>query len=184
MTIFNLFKELKAELVGDYIYIGSRNVFFPISEKDIEKAEHLLGFPFPSQLRQFYKTIGAGALDTPYNSSQEYEAPSLTNYILPPFVVANFTKGILTWEGQHTHWMAEDVYEDLEPGDLPFFEIGDSSRFLVMKPHSENPNAVWTDGIPLKIEDSFERFIWRLYYESPWFYDDIIEDYIAAHKQS
>ena len=65
-----------------------------------------------------------------------------------------------------------------EPGDLPFFEIGDSCRFLLMKLYSNNPNAIWTFG-NIKIEDSFERFIWRLYYESPWFYDDIIEAHYA-----
>ena len=52
-----------------------------------------------------------------------------------------------------------------------------------MKLNSDNPNAVWTDGYsPIKIEDSFEKFIWRLYYESPWFYDDFIEAYYAQKQ--
>ena len=39
-----------------------------------------------------------------------------------------------------------------------------------------NPNGL-RSGDRARIEDSFEKFIWRLYYESPSFYDDIIEDY-------
>ena len=41
-----------------------------------------------------------------------------------------------------------------------------------MKLNSENPNAVW--DWDTKIEDSFERFIWRLYYEDPGYYGEII----------
>ena len=59
--------------------------------------------------------------------------------------------------------------ELLQPGDLPFFEIADSSSFMVMKLRSDNPNAVWSD-CGVKIEDSFEKFIWRLFYEDPGFY--------------
>ena len=62
--------------------------------------------------------------------------------------------------------MAESAYELLQPGDLPFFEISDSSSFMVMKLNSDNPNAVWFMGHE-KIEESFERFIWNLYYDDP-----------------
>jgi hypothetical protein len=151
------------------------NWFVPIHKEEILQVEKNMELSFPNQLREFYLEIGRGMIRSPHNPPADYDFYN-SNEILPPLVVANFSKGILLWEGQE-YWMAEDTYEMLEPGDLPFFEIGDSSRFLVMKTHSENPNAIWTDGIPLKIEDSFERFIWRLYYESPWFYDDIIEDY-------
>jgi hypothetical protein len=78
--------------------------------------------------------------------------------------------------GPESGLIIDSFYEDLEPGDLPFFEMYDSSYFLVMKPHSDNPNAIWTIS-NIKIEDSFEKFIWRLYYESPEFYGKIIDDY-------
>ena len=71
--------------------------------------------------------------------------------------------------GPESGLIIDSFYELLEPGDLPFFEIGDSSSFMVMKPHSDNPNAVWYMGVE-KIEDSFEKFIWRLYYEDPSYY--------------
>ena len=47
---------------------------------------------------------------------------------------------------EEEYYMAESAYEDLEPGELPFFEIGDSSSFLIMKLNSDNPNAVWCCG--------------------------------------
>ena len=156
------------------IYLGNYNVFSPVSNKEIKEAEEILRCPFPDQLANFYRTIGCGNITT---SVDQQNKPSTIdgNEILPPIVAARFAKGILRWENQTMHWMAESTYELLEPGDLPFFEIGDSTNFLVMKLNSDNPNAIWTDGLPIKIEDSFEKFIWRLYYESPSYYGDIIE---------
>jgi antitoxin YxxD len=153
------------------------NWFCPIPEKEILQAESQLGYPFPSELRDFYQEIGYGMLRSPAYPEENYEFYDV-NTILPPTVVANFTQGILVWDDQD-YWIAEDTYEDLQPGYMPFFEIGDSSRFLIMRPLSENPNAVWTvSGI--KIEDSFGKFVWRLYYESPWFYDDIVEAHYSS----
>jgi hypothetical protein len=76
---------------------------------------------------------------------------------------------ILQNEGDQ--YMSSEAYEDLQVGDLPVFEIGDSSSFMIMKPLSENPNAVWYMGME-KIEDSFERFIWKLYHIGPSYYAD------------
>lgn len=156
------------------------NTFEFVSAEEIAQAENILGRPFPEELKRFYIEIGSGTLQAPYNRPDNYEFYS-TNEILPPLVVARFAKGILSWGGQR-HWMAKDTLELLEPGDLPFFEIGDSSSFMVMKLYSENPNAVWSD-CGVKIEDSFERFIWRLYYESPEYYGDIIESHYAALEE-
>jgi len=47
--------------------------------------------------------------------------------------------------GDGEHYMDATTYEFLKPVDLPFFEIADSSQFMVMRPHSDNPNAVWSD---------------------------------------
>jgi len=152
------------------------NSFGSLYPGELEEAEKVLGFGFPSQLRAFYQEIGVGCLLRPHVVPENYVFYS-SNEILPPLVVANFSKGILQWEGQSEHWMSEDMaYDLLEPGDLPFFEMYDSTHFLVMKTHSDNPNAVWALG-NIKIEDSFEKFIWRLYYESPGYYGDVIESY-------
>lgn len=73
-------------------------------------------------------------------------------------------------EGQK-HWISEDFIEDeFKPEDLPFFEMHDSSYCMVMKPLSDNPNALWYMGRK-KIEDSFEAFIRNLYYDDPAYYE-------------
>ncbi len=151
--------------------IAPFNSFGDLYEGELEEAENLLGGRFPEQLRVFYKEVGCGTLQKPDIVPKYYKFYG-ANEILPPLDVVKFSKGNLIWEGQQ-HWMAEPTYELLSPGDLPFFEMYDSSHFLLMKITSDNPNAVW--WYDLKIEDSFEKFIWRLYYESPGFYGDIIE---------
>lgn len=149
------------------VEIGKNNLFYPVSVIDIENAEAKMGASFPSQLKQFYLKIGFGYLTTPHNAGKEYDFYS-SNLILPPNSAACFFKGQLCddWE---QYYMAETAYELLQPGDLPFFEISDSSSFMIMKINSDNPNAVWFMGHE-KIEDSFEKFIWRLYYEDPSYY--------------
>jgi antitoxin YxxD len=168
-------------------YVGFNDLkgtyFLPVKQEEIENAEKLLGKKFPSELQKFYQEIGTGILSCGEKYPEMYT--DVYNDVLPPHAAVNFALGITEWEGQQNFIARDIVEEDLNPGDLPFFEIVDSCRFLIMKLNSDNPNAVWTiSGI--KIEDSFERFIWRLYYESPSFYDDIIEKHYAdleAKKQ-
>ena len=144
-----------------------RNWFYSIKSQDITDAEKNVGILFPSQLKEFYSLIGYGSLSISCNAPENYIF-SNANLILSPDMIEN-----ILLKGVENDYMIDSTYELLEPGDLPFFEIGDSTRFLLMKLNSDNPNAVWCYDI--KIEDSFDKFIWRLYYESPWFYDDIIE---------
>lgn len=74
--------------------------------------------------------------------------------------------------GHDSGHISEEVLESMKPGDLPFFHIGDSSSFLFMKPQSSKPNAVYNEWGEL-VEGSFNRFIWRLYYESPDYYGEL-----------
>jgi hypothetical protein len=152
---------------GGGTVLGGSNFFYPISEEQIFEAEKKLGHCFPEDLRQFYQKIGYGRFVEPKTPSPDYQFYS-TNEILPPMVAARFAKGELIWEGQQ-NWMSESSYELLQPGDLPFFEIGDSTDFMVVKPLSDNPNAVWYMGAE-KIEDSLERFIYNLYFDDPAYY--------------
>ena len=162
----------------------NRNWFCLVSKEEILEAEKKYNFCFPNQLREFYSEIGYGSLYAAYNAPIGYRA-FMSNKILPPLVAAAFYKPlegdnrpedeyVPINAGDDAHYMAAMTYEMLQPGDLPFFEVGDGTNFLVMRPHSENPNAVWSD-CGVKIEDSFERFIWRLYHEDPAYYGDIID---------
>lgn len=150
-------------------YVGHNDLkgtyFLKVEENEICEGERILKHELPSQLKEFYNEIGYGTLSCGEKYPEMY--CEISNLILPPITASNFSKGLLEFEDQD-FYMAESTYELLEPGDLPFFEIGDSTNFLLMKLNSDNPNAVWWYNE--KIEDSFERFIWRLYYEDPAYY--------------
>jgi hypothetical protein len=153
-------------------YVGHNDLkgtyFFSISENEIKLAEEKMEKKFPDQLRSFYQEIGSGILSCGVQYP-EMLAESIDNRILPPRIAADYMLGILQHPEDNDYYMAESAYELLELGDLPFFEIGDSSSFMIMKLNSENPNAVWFMGHE-KIEDSFEKFIWNLYYNDPSYY--------------
>ena len=171
---------LKKYVLEDFEKLNreTRNWFCPVSRDEIQEAEKRLGFVFPSQLRTFYEEIGYGALTTPHDFPPDYSFCN-ANYIFSPKSLAS-----LMLEGAESESIMETTFELLQPGDLPFFEIGDSTRFLLMKLSSDNPNAVWHQGRRnFKVEDSLERFIYRLYYEDPGYYDDMLDAYLASLKK-
>lgn len=165
-----------------------QNRFYSLERKDILDAESTMGIQFPEQLKNFYQEIGYGFFRAPQNPPPDHKFYG-TNRLSDPLTTALLYKAIEYFHNdpQFDYYKAledgaiisHDTLELLEVGDLPFFEIGDSSSFMVMKLHSENPNAIWSD-CGVKIEDSFERFVWRLYYESPGYYGPIIEAHYAA----
>lgn len=166
-----MYEYLKQFVNVKYDQFQPNNVFDWVNDIEIKKAEKELGITFPSELRQFYKEIGSGCLTHPIKFDKDYIFYSV-NRINPPSMIVDMVKN-----GHGSGLISEDTYEMLQPGDLPVFEIGDSSSFMIMKPKSDNPNAVWLDDSIVKIEDSFERFIWRLYHEDPGYYGDIIAKY-------
>jgi hypothetical protein len=133
------------------------NWFESVSENDIFLSETRLGFKFPDQLREFWLNIGYGSLP---NGSSNY------NHFLYPKAIADI---LLSDPDSPDCPVIYEFYDMLEPGDMPFFEIGDSVSFLYMRPKSEKPNAVY-DSLGNEVSPSFEEFIHRLYYESPTFY--------------
>jgi hypothetical protein len=136
------------------------NWFFPLAPGELEKAESKFGFEFPFELKTFYKEVGGyGSLKVSNRNSKESTFYG-SNTILPPSVIMEI------FEDEGSDYMSKSTYELLQPGDLPVFEIADSSSFMFMKPQSDAPNAVWFMGVE-KIEDSFSKFIWRLYHEDP-----------------
>src|SRR5262245_22327061 len=188
----NKFEYLKKYMWQTYkeekVQIWRNNIFYEISSEEIESAELKIEMEFPTELKEFYQDIRCVYLTTPNNAGAYYKSYH-SNEILPPLAAAHFYQGILEHQIEpkeealsydEEHWLALATLEILKPGDLPFFEIADSSNFLIMKLRSENPNAVWTDCGTIKIEDSFEKFIWRLYYEDPGYYGQVIEAHYSA----
>lgn len=161
----------KYEYLKKYIPGGTEvndNWFLEVTLDEIENAEKKGGVIFPEELREFYKQIGHGMLRSPETRPENYQFYA-SNEILPPNIAVDYMLGIIEHPDDDAYYMSASTYEDMEPGDLPFFEIGDGSSFMMMKLKSDNPNAVWYMGVE-KIEDSFERFIWRLYHEGPAYY--------------
>lgn len=138
------------------------NNFWPVKAKDIAGLEEYLGCSLPNDLKDFYIQIGSGFLDTPKNPPFNYECSSTNRINHPLLIIEMMSTG---------SYVIPDYYEDSlqGTGDIPVFEIGDSSSFMHMKPRSDNPNAIWYCGSD-KIEDSFERFIYNLYHDGPDYY--------------
>ena len=135
------------------------NLFISLNQDYVHKAEMRLGFVFPSELRDFYLSIGYGYLICKEGQQEECEHD---NRIMGPNSIADIL--LLGVDSGQLHPDAE-----FEPWEMPFFEIGDGASFLVMHPKSEHPNAVY-NMLGEKITDHFSDFIWRLYHESPSFY--------------
>lgn len=164
MTIENRYKFLE-KYINNKNAGGADNSFYPIDQNEIEKAQIELDIIFPLQLQEFYLEIGYGFFRRAHNSPKDYIFYD-TNRLNAPSQIVEMLK-----DGFASGMISEDVLENLEPGDIPFFEIGDSSSFMIMKTMSDNPNAVWSDT-GIKIEDSLEQFIWNLYYIAPNYYLD------------
>lgn len=139
---------------------SGENCFYPISLNFLQEEEERLGFKFSEQLREFYLEIGYGFFEHTHDRKQVQKVHA--NRLMDPGSVAD-----IKLLGYDSGQITPDV--EFEPGELPFFEVGDGDTFLMMHPQSANPNAVY--GILGElIEPEFEKFIWRLYYESPTYY--------------
>lgn len=131
------------------------NVFTPVGLDELRAAEDALGTPFPEALRSFYLAIGGGFLRVSANGLVVRNHP---NRVIFPEEVPLLVAG--------RHELTPE--EGFDEGELPFFEVGDQ-LFLVMRPASACPSGVyWPFGDV--IEEDFERFVRRLYFEDPRFF--------------
>jgi hypothetical protein len=137
-----------------------RNNFYPVYESEIKEAEERLGYEFPSELKSFFLEIGYGFLKGDFKG---FHQNTYTNRILDPVSIAD-----ILLEGVDSGQLHPET-EFLE-GEMPFFEIGEMRDFFTMYPLGDKPNAVYDNLNGKIIEESFSKFIWRLYYESPIFY--------------
>lgn len=169
--MFEFLKPYKYENIQEERF--TKNNFFPVTEEEILNFEKKFGYELPSQLKAFYREIGYGFLTRSHEYQETYQF-SNTNRINPTDLMIEMIE-----HGQSSGIISADAHELLQHGDIPFFEIGDSSSFLKMKALSDNPNAVWDmdDNLPLKIADSLEEFIHKLYYEDPGYYGRIYTEF-------
>ncbi len=152
----------KAEQRQQGHYENVFNWFNPAPLSEVEAAEKRLGYRFPSQLRQFFLEIGQGAFQAPHNAPPEYEISGHANRILDPTSIAD-----IKLLGEESGLITPGT--EFPPDEIPVFEVADADYFFTMKPQSDRPNVVY--GLSNRIiEDSFERFIWRLYWEDPLYY--------------
>lgn len=113
----------------------------------------------PSELVAFYREMGWGQLQTGSNGEH-----SDFNYIASLQELIDISRGTSDWLMP---------YSRIEPSTLPFFQR-DVDLFLCLKPHSDNPNAVWWmwgEKMPNqgKICDSLVEFFERLVQDPDWF---------------
>jgi hypothetical protein len=135
-------------------YIGKKkppNRFWPVDPADVEDAERRLGVRFPGQLRTFYAEVGCGFLAQ--GKEDRRRGPSLVNGVLSPVEIAS-----LLLDPSEPARPAEGFM----PGVMPFFDVGEQT-YLVMRPSSSQPDAVyWPDG-KSKVSDELEAFFKDLY---------------------
>jgi len=143
--------------------VNEFNAFYVISQKAVQEEEARLGYEFPEALKEFWYTVGYGFLTESINNNH---ASDYINRISSPDQIASI---MLAEEDAP---IIPGISEYFEEGDIPFFEIMNSSCFLVMKKDFSKPDMVY-DMSGGEI-DHFERFIWRLYHESPIYYENII----------
>ena len=117
-----------------------RNDFKPCTNVEINNQEKRLGFKFPRALKEFWLEIGYGLL----HISKIGEESSGNNEVLSPKKVADMI--LLRHEDQvlpDIEELFDEGWIDIEKEEIIFFEIGDSSDFLVMKPNSFKPDGVY-----------------------------------------
>lgn len=139
------------------------NSFYPVKNASINLAEEKLNIIFPFELKKFWNEIGYGF----FRSTSPEIGISDNNYsnrlVHPQDIVSILTEGI------ECGTITEQGLEFLNEGDIPFFEVEGFTSYLVMKPNTEHPDAVYDiDG--RIIEDSLGKFIWKLYHVSPTYY--------------
>ena len=141
------------------------NSFIPVKGESIKSIEVNLNLQFPSALKEFWTEVGGGNLTTPQDPPVGYECCHSNNFLFPKEIEAIFT------HGSESRLITPEGMEFLQEGDIPFFEIADHVSYLVMRPTSEHPNAIYTTRGQI-LEDSLETFIWKLYHVSPTYYLD------------
>ncbi|MDP3641460.1 MAG: hypothetical protein Q8R43_03410 [Alphaproteobacteria bacterium] len=159
----------KYDCLKKYVNVSNRkadtNSFYLINVDEIEESKKRIEVNFSEELKEFWLEIGYGFFRS---TSSEVGITQIdySNRLLPPDDIVS----ILT-EGADSGIITEQGLKFLKEGEIPIFEIADFTSYLIMKPNSDHPNAVYTTRGQI-IEESLEQFIWKLYHVSPTYYLD------------
>ncbi len=154
-AIKELYKELSQFRVQhDYRGNALKNEFWGVKESELVSAEKCMGIQIPCELRNFYATVGYGHLVT---SRAGVSQGDYFNIFVDLPRLCNL-------------WLREEVSfqydaELVDEGELPFFDIG-SYSYLVLRPYSTAPNAVYRPYDQKPIAGSFDEFVLRLYQDT------------------
>ncbi|WP_409995877.1 SMI1/KNR4 family protein [Halomonas sp. DP4Y7-2] len=133
------------------------NEFWRVHEAQLREAENRMGINIPSDLREFYTTVGHGHLVRSRHGVLQ----------------SDYFNSIVDVEYLTRLWCRDDVCfqydsEIFDERELPFFDMG-SYSYLVLRPRSENPNAVYFPYDKKPVCFSFCEFVSRLYQDTTFY---------------
>lgn len=155
-------KALITELTG-YSKVDDsgdlRTAFWRVNADQLDDFEAQTGVELPIELREFYHRVGHGRIQLSRTGDwAEFDL----NIIVEPERLAS-----LILHRDPSHMVDAAIYET---GDLPFFDIG-SHSFLVMRPSSAEPNAIYWPYGDVPVSKDIWEFSDRLL-DNPRFYHD------------
>ena len=146
-----IYSALRANGTGAVSGGQKANEFHPVSENEILQLESDIGFKIPSQLRKFYLDVGWGFLDVDSDGKYQNDYP---NNIVSPDRLRLF------WKREEVSFQYDSDLVDKD--ELAFFDMGDF-MYLVVRPFSNLPNAVYYPRDSNPVSEDFESFIASLY---------------------
>ena len=122
---------------------NKENKFYIVTEEAIAKVQEELGIIFPNELKEFYKKVGYGFLNTKQENF---------NRIMNPESVCDFRFR----KGQFSYSSDLDIYEDEEKDRLFFFEICEGNYLSIGFSRYNNGKIFYGDK---EIANSLEEFL-------------------------
>jgi len=165
-SIVDLYKRLKARQTSDGKELPVQNEFYAVSEAEVKQLEGDLGFSLPAQLRNFYINVGSGFLNVDALGQHQNDYPN----------------NIIDLDRMRLFWRREEVsfeydHEIVAPDELVFFDMG-SYMYLVVRPFSDQPNAVYYPRDQKPVAADFNDFVFKLYQNTTFYLDheSVFED--------
>ena len=137
-----------------------RTAFWTVDTDQLRLFESKTGIKLPPELRSFYKQVGHGRIQL--SRTGEWAEFDL-NIIVDPVRLASLF--------MRTDPSFEVDAELVEDGDLPFFDMG-SHSYLVMRPGTNNPDAIYWPFDAVPISENIWDFAERLL-ANPRFYHEV-----------